>query len=108
MREVGGKALSKARGLTDEVSEKMRRDLSPGRRNAAAQRELVHRVEGRLRYDKALEGAEIRVEPGNDGLVLSGRVRSETQRRRALELAETTAGVAKVIDNLSVVPGTAG
>src|SRR5438105_2951501 len=51
------------------------------------------RVAARLRWDKELAGASIDVLPFGTGVELRGKVLGFEQRRRAVMLAESTAGV---------------
>jgi hypothetical protein len=61
---------------------------------------LDTRVSLRLRYDKNLPDANVAVMVHGTEVELRGQVRDAEQRRRALDLAESTAGVDKVIDAL--------
>ena len=63
------------------------------------------RVGLRLRWDNNLGGAQIQVSNAGGTVELKGTVRNLTQRRRAMELAESTAGVEKVTDALEVPTG---
>jgi hypothetical protein len=64
---------------------------------------LSGRVAARLRWDRGLAGLSIQVHSTGEAAVeLKGTVRDLTQRRRAVELAESTAGVEKVSDQLQV------
>jgi hyperosmotically inducible protein len=50
-----------------------------------------------------LKGSDMTVDTGNDGVVtLTGTVPNETARARAIEIARTTRGVRKVVDNLKI------
>jgi hypothetical protein len=60
------------------------------------------RVAARLHWDKGCESAEIQPTLADGVLELRGSVRDADQRRRAVELAEATAGVEKVNDRLEV------
>jgi osmotically-inducible protein OsmY len=60
------------------------------------------RVSARLRWDKTLSEAPIDVQTNGAVVELRGKVRDLTQRRRAVELAGTTAGVEKVNDLLEM------
>ena len=60
------------------------------------------RVWARLRWDKALAGLPIQVHAAGDTIELKGTVRDLAQRRRAVELAESTSGVEKVNDQLQI------
>jgi osmotically-inducible protein OsmY len=61
---------------------------------------LENRVALRLRWDQVLAGAQIEVRATGEMIELSGTIPNENQRRRAKELAETTAGVRGVRDRL--------
>ncbi len=64
---------------------------------------LSGRVAARLRWDKGLAGLSLQVHATGGGAVqLKGTVHDLTQRQRAVELAESTAGVEKVTDQLQV------
>ncbi len=63
---------------------------------------LAGRVSLRLGCDKGLEGANIEVLVQGQIVELKGTVAAEEQRRRAVELTETTLGVEQVVDSLQV------
>lgn len=63
---------------------------------------LDARVAARLRWDKALGDARIDVQVRDGRVELRGVVGDPAQRRRAVELAEATAGAATVIDFLEM------
>jgi osmotically-inducible protein OsmY len=65
---------------------------------------LRDKVADRLRWDSQLADAKIEVTAGDAGEVdLTGTVKSDDQRRRAVELTETTVGVQSVNVRLEVV-----
>jgi BON domain-containing protein len=65
------------------------------------------RVYGRLRWDKALEKAPIEISVQNENTVtLSGTVADESAHTTAVQLAQSTIGVGKVVDNLTVASTT--
>lgn len=68
---------------------------------------VEERVRVRVQTDKAMTGAEVVAvaAPAVGEVRLKGVVASAAQKRRAVELAEGTAGVEKVIDELAVVEG---
>ncbi len=61
---------------------------------------LDARVSIRLRWDKNLADMPIQVSSKGAVVELKGAVRDLDQRRRAVEIAESTAGVEKVVDAL--------
>ncbi|HYT93751.1 MAG TPA: BON domain-containing protein [Gemmataceae bacterium] len=63
---------------------------------------LEARVAARLRWDKDLTGAAVSVQASGAAMELKGTVLDLAQRRRAVELAERTAGVEKVTDALRI------
>lgn len=93
---VGGKAFDKANELTNDAGDKIGLSI----RNAKSNLEVPGRVQTRLKWDQGLQGAAIKVGADKEGVTLSGTVKDEFQRRRAIELAETTIGVTKVTDKL--------
>jgi osmotically-inducible protein OsmY len=52
--------------------------------------------------DSLLKGSDISVETNNRVVVLSGTVRTESARQRAVALANDTDGVTKVVDHLRI------
>jgi hypothetical protein len=70
----------------------------------AIERDLASRVTLRLSWDKPLVDSAIRLEVRPDGTtVLRGSVRTEANKRRAVDLVENTVGVTRVVDELAVV-----
>jgi hypothetical protein len=58
------------------------------------------RVAARLNWDKSLEDVPIQVEANGTEVKLRGKVPDPAKRRRAVDLASSTAGVEKVTDEL--------
>jgi osmotically-inducible protein OsmY len=65
---------------------------------------LAGRVTARLRWDKKLVDAQIQASTTGNLVELKGTVRDLEQRRRAVDLAESTTGVDKVTEALEVAP----
>jgi hypothetical protein len=63
---------------------------------------LKEKVETRLRWDALLMDAKVEVAVNGAEVDLKGTVKSDAQRRRAAEIAETTVGVQAVNDALKV------
>lgn len=63
---------------------------------------VKERVQTRLAFDRALQGQAIEVLAKDADVELKGTLKTADQKRRAIELAETTEGVAKVADSLTV------
>ena len=60
-------------------------------------------IKTRLLRDDGVRGLRINVDVNKGVVTLSGKVRSEAERQRAVEVATGTPNVARVVDNL-VVP----
>jgi osmotically-inducible protein OsmY len=95
----------------DGVTENMRGKVQSGfgaMRGSLSESSLDSRVALRLRWDKDMAGAEVRVRTTGPGAVeLQGVVADLSQRTRAVGLAHTTIGVEKVLDALTI-EGDAG
>lgn len=69
----------------------------------AEERDLLARVHNRIRWDKQLMRSVLQIEVLADGTVtLRGSVPDARAKDRAVDLAESTAGVTKVVDELAV------
>jgi osmotically-inducible protein OsmY len=72
-------------------------------RGSISERTPDSRVAARLRWDKELAGSAIRARMLQPGVVeLQGTLGAESQRARALQVAQTTTGVEQVVDLLQV------
>lgn len=101
IEKVTGKAWDRARGATSQMGDELGIDLEfPGKPDEMG---LLRRVQQRLKWDQQLSGASIKVQIVQEEVVLSGNVRDESQRHRAVQLAESTDGVRKVKDVLQIV-----
>jgi hypothetical protein len=67
-----------------------------------AEPDAAARVTLRLRYEKTLAGSSIQVAAIEGGLELKGKVKDARQKKRAVELAESTTGVDRVTVSLEV------
>jgi osmotically-inducible protein OsmY len=101
LTRIAGKVAARFDGLGDNANDK----LSAGWRALHADIDelaLDARVSARLRWEKTLAGSHIQVQ-ANGGIVeLKGTVHNLEQRRRAVEVAESTVGTEKVSDLLEV------
>jgi BON domain len=94
LARAAGRAREKITDLTGESGH----GLTTGWQAMA----LDARVSARLRWDKTLMSERIQVQ-ANGGLIeLKGVVKDLTQRRRAVELAESTVGAEQVVDSLEI------
>jgi osmotically-inducible protein OsmY len=65
---------------------------------------LEARIAARLHWDRNLADSVLHVKATGTEIELKGSVQTHEQKRRAVELAETTAGVERVTDDLEVTP----
>lgn len=101
----------------DEAGAAIRRDIGKA---GDAMREGFHKAEasvnamgiegrvyGRVRWDKALDGASIDVSAARDGTVtLTGTVADVPAKAKAVRLAGETVGVTRVVDRLTAATPT--
>jgi len=69
-------------------------------RNSWQETTLAGRVAARLRWDKKLADCQLQASVMGNVVELKGTVHDPEQRRRAVDLAESTTGVDKVLDAL--------
>src|SRR5262245_5021952 len=100
-------------GTAEKIGEKIDRGLSQigtelshawGEvRKSVEKMGVQGRVYGRLRWDKALESAEVDIDVrDNQVVVLKGKVDSAAAKLKAEQLARDTIGVTSVINELTV------
>jgi osmotically-inducible protein OsmY len=99
LARIGQKTASRANGLTANMSGQRMSGWQMVR-SGVEEMTVDARVTARLRWDKELHDAPIQVRASGAVIELTGSVPSLTQRRRAVELAERTAGVERVVDAL--------
>ncbi len=95
---MGRKILDRA----DSASVSIREKLGSLKSSVGGTVSPHDRVALRLRWDKALADVSIEVVANSGEIELKGSVRSAEQRTRATELAESTAGVDRVLVSLTV------
>ena len=92
LARVGRKFADKAQASTADLREKI-----PLRTNSSP----TDLVRQRIDSDKSLQAAKIQVVAAGTEVELQGTV-SADEKRRAVELAESTRGVSKVVDSLQL------
>jgi hypothetical protein len=97
LARVGKKIVERAEQMAGGTQER----LVAGLPNVQESTSLAARVASRLRWDVGVADAEITVHVEGNVVELRGNAESLQQRRRAIELAETTVGVARVVDLLA-------
>jgi osmotically-inducible protein OsmY len=101
LARVARLSAAKVEEMTGGAPEKVADSLTTMRANWN-ELALDARVALRLRWDKDLQGTDIRVHAANGIVELKGTVRDLPQRQRAVQLAQTTVGVVEVVDSLEV------
>jgi len=97
LRRIGRKALDRTMAAASPLREKFDHTLK-GIGTAG----VKERVQQRLQWDKGLAETSI-VATATDNVVhLKGSLKNADQRRRAIELAESTTGVERVTDEMQV------
>jgi osmotically-inducible protein OsmY len=93
---------TKARETGAEVGEKVAEGANKAQR-AMADASLTTKIKAKMALDDLVKAAAIDVDTNGTTVTLSGTVRSEAEKTRALQLARETEGVTQVVDNLRLV-----
>jgi len=91
-RERGAEIGEKAAVATKKVGDAM------------TEAALTTKIKAKMALDDAVKARAIDVTTDGDVVTLSGTVGSTAERERAVTLARETAGVTRVVDNLTVRP----
>ncbi len=94
---IGRKVLDRTQVAVSPLREKFDHTLK-----GIGATSVKDRVQQRLQWDKALAETSIAVTVSDNVVQLKGNLKNAEQRRRALELAESTVGVDRVTDELQV------
>jgi BON domain len=100
LARVGRKMMVRAETLLGDADGRLSRGWQALRDTGEVS--LTAKVSQRFAWDKALTEAKIVVQADGSTIELRGTVRDVAQRKRALDLAESTAGVERVIDSLQI------
>ncbi len=99
--------LTHAQGPIQRAGQNIRRNIETGVARGqitAQERELLARVSQRIQWDKQLVSSTLQLVVQADGTVnVRGSVIDEAAKRRAVDLAENTVGVTRVVDELAVI-----
>jgi hypothetical protein len=77
-------------------------DTADRARDALQEGAITAKVKSKIGLDDTLKGTDISVSTDNGVVTLKGSVLNSAQRQRAAQLARETAGVTRVVDELSV------
>ncbi len=92
---------TRAREAGAEVGEAVAEGANEAQR-VAKDGALTTKITAKMALDDRVEAAEIDVDTAGSGVTLSGRVGSEAERARAVQLARETDGVTSVVDQLTI------
>jgi hyperosmotically inducible protein len=92
---------SRAREAGAEIGEKVAVGANEAQR-AVGNAGLTAKIKAKMALDDSIKAAAIDVDTDGSVVTLTGTVRSEAERTRALQLARETDGVTHVVDRLSV------
>lgn len=99
--EVPEVDTSKARETGAEIGEKVAQGANQAQR-AVSEMALQGKIKSKMALDELVKAADIDVDSSNGVVTLTGRVGSEAERKRALQLARETEGVTSVTDRLVI------
>jgi hypothetical protein len=91
----------KARETGAAIGEKVAVGADRAQR-ALADGSLTAKIKSKMALDDTIRAADINVDTVGGAVTLSGHVRSEAERARAVQLARETAGVTSVSDRLAI------
>src|SRR5579862_5297873 len=97
LSSIGRKLAERAGAATASCRERL-----DGLKQLRGEGSLNERVSTRLRWEKVLADTPIEVVVSGSDVELKGTVKYAEQRSRAVELAESTAGVEKVVTSLTI------
>lgn len=102
---TGGRAVDvdSARDTGAQLGERVATGANEAQR-VAIDAGLTAKIKAKMALDDAIEAARLDVDTAHGVVTLSGSVRSEAERQRALQLARETDGVTSVTDRLTVTP----
>jgi hyperosmotically inducible protein len=105
-RPVGTTSLpaidtSRARETGAAIGERVAEGASDAQR-ALAQAGVTAKIKSKMALDDTIKAANINVDTDGSVVTLTGRVSSEAERTRALQLARETEGVTSVVDRITV------
>jgi hyperosmotically inducible protein len=92
---------TRAREAGAQIGEKVAVGASAAQR-AVENAALTAKIKSKMALDDTIKASDINVDTADGVVTLSGTVRSEAERTRALQLARETAGITKVNDRLVV------
>jgi hyperosmotically inducible periplasmic protein len=92
---------TKARETGAAIGEKVATSANEAQR-ALAEMSLQGKIKSKMALDELVKASAINIDSAKGVVTLTGTVRSEAERARAVQLARETAGVTSVVDRLVV------
>jgi osmotically-inducible protein OsmY len=89
-RQIGAQVKER----TAEAAQQTRRALNDGG--------LTAKIKAKMALDDSVKALDLDVDTSGTVVTVSGRVRTDAERQRALRLARETDGVTKVVDRIQV------
>ena len=89
-RQIGAQVKER----TSEAAQQTRRALTDGG--------LTAKIKAKMALDDAVKAHDLDVDTSGSVVTVSGRVRTDAEKQRALRLARETDGVTKVVDRIQV------
>jgi osmotically-inducible protein OsmY len=100
-KDAGIPVTDKVKSATDTTAKKTEQGLSKTG-EVITDGWITTKIHGRFVGEDLLKGSDINVDTSNHVVTLKGTVKSDAARTRATEIARTTDGVNKVVDQLVV------
>ncbi len=94
---------AKVRETGAAIGEKVAASATDAQR-ALSEMTLQGKIKSKMALDDLVKASDINIDSANGVVTLNGRVRSEAERTRAVQLARETDGVKSVTDRLVVRP----
>ena len=91
----------RARAAGAEIGEKLAAGASTAER-AVADASLTTKIKSKMALDDLVEALDIDVDTRGSVVTLTGRVATDAERTRAVQLARETDGVTQVVDRLTI------
>lgn len=85
-----------------EVAKDTTADAAVQARKALGEGSLTAKIKAKMALDDHVKALNLNVDTVGTVVTVSGDVKSEAERERALQLARDTAGVTKVVDKLQI------
>lgn len=98
---IGTTGQERAREVGAEIGERTAAAADATRR-AVEDGSLTTKIKAKMALDDTVKALDLDVDTRNGVVTVSGTVRSEAERQRALALARETEGVTQVVDRLLV------